>query len=149
MLDAVVAPAPLDELLDRDHGEPLGLGELHGTRQAHHRAVVVDEFDDHRDRGEARESAQVDRRLGVAVTLEHAARSGAQREDVTGARQRRGRRRRVGEQTQRQCAVGGRDAGVHAVLRINGDRVRGALRVFVARDHRRKEEPVGHVVRYR
>ena len=53
--------------------------------QAHHLAVVVDDLADDADGGESGELHEVDRRLGVAVALAHAAVDRAQRQDVAGS----------------------------------------------------------------
>ena len=80
-----------------------------------HRAVVVHDLRQHAGRVPAREAGEVDRGLGVAGPLEHAALAVAQREDVTRPREVGGMRRGVDERLHRRAAVGGRDAGARAV----------------------------------
>ena len=64
-----------------------------GTGSAAGRAVVVEHLADDGDRREAGEPGEVDRGLGVAAALEHAAGAGPQREHVTGPHEVAGRGR--------------------------------------------------------
>ena len=57
----------------------------HQVGDAGHRAVVVGDLADDPGRDQAREAGEVDRRLGVAGALQHAAGLGPQREDVARA----------------------------------------------------------------
>ena len=87
--------AIVGDLLDGDHGDPVLLREQLEVREPSRRAVVVQHLADHRDRREPREARQVDRRLGVATAIEHAAVARAQREDVAGTDEVLRPRRRV------------------------------------------------------
>ena len=59
------------------------LAELDQVGDARHRPVVLHDLADHARGDQAREPREVDRRLGLAGALEHAAGTGAQREHVT------------------------------------------------------------------
>ena len=61
------------------------LAERDEAGKAHHLAVVGDDLGDDADRHEAGELEQVDRRLGVAGALAHAALDRTKRQDVAGA----------------------------------------------------------------
>jgi hypothetical protein len=61
--------------------------EFEDGAHAGDRAVVVHELAEDAARVEAREDGQVDRRLGVAGTLEHPTWPGPERENVSGARE--------------------------------------------------------------
>ena len=88
------------------------------------------------------QAGEVDRGLGVAGALEHAALAVAQREDVPGAGEVVGRARRVDERAHGRGAVGGRDAGRRAVPGVDGHGERGALDLGVVRHHQRQLELV-------
>ena len=88
---------------------------------ARHRAVVVHDLADHAGRVQAGQPREVDRRLGLAGALEHAAGLGLEREDVAGLDEVARRRLRVDRDLDRARAVGGRDAGGDAVARLDRD----------------------------
>ena len=92
---------------------------------------------------------QVDGGLGVAGALEHAAGAGAQREDVAGPAQVARPGARGAQHPDGVRAVGGADAGAHALARVHGHGEGGALAVLVHRGHRRQLEPVGPLVAHR
>ena len=79
------AAAVVDHLLDRDHLQAVLVGEGAQLGSALHGAVVVDDLDEHADRGQPGHPGQVDGGLGVAAADQHAALAVAQREDVAGA----------------------------------------------------------------
>ena len=82
-LDELLVAAPvLDQVGDRDHLQPVRGAVLDQVGHARHRPVVVHDLADDAGRDQAREPREVDRRLGLAGALEHAAAAGAQREDV-------------------------------------------------------------------
>ena len=91
-------------------------------RTAHHRAVVIDQFADRRDRLEGGETAQIDRRLGVARAHQDAAIFGDQRKDMAGPDEIGAAGIAVGERPDRRRAVVGRNAGRRAVAVIDRDR---------------------------
>mmetsp|Transcript_20755 Transcript_20755/g.70241 ORF Transcript_20755/g.70241 Transcript_20755/m.70241 type:complete len:212 (-) Transcript_20755:88-723(-) len=107
-----------------------------------HAAVVVDHFAQHARRLQPRQPAEVPRRLGVSVALEHAARSGAQWEDVAGSVEGLRAERRVRESAEGGCALGGGDARRGPRLEVDGHREGGPLWVLVSRDHGRKPQVV-------
>ena len=79
---AVAAVA--DEVGDRDELQAVLRGERLEPRHARHGAVVVDDLGQHPGRLQPGQAGEVDRGLGVAGALEHAALAVAQREDVAG-----------------------------------------------------------------
>ena len=83
--ELLVLAAVADEVGDGDEREVVLLGEALQVRQAGHLGLVLGhDLAEHARRGEPGGPAQVDRRLGVAGPLEHAAGAVAQREDVPG-----------------------------------------------------------------
>ena len=111
-LHELLPPASVPhEIGDRDHEEAVLLGEHLELGEAGHGAVVVHDLGEHARRSEPREAGEVDRGLGVAGPLQHAALAVAQREDVTGPGEVVGPGLRVDERAHRGGAVGGRDAG--------------------------------------
>ena len=94
---------------------PCAAREALELRPARHRAVLVQDLDDHRGRLEAGEAREVAARLGVAGARQHAARARHQREYVAGLAQvlrpRAGRDRGA----HRMRAILRRDAGRHAL----------------------------------
>ncbi len=77
--ELLVAAAVLDEVGDGDHLQPVPLAVGDEVGDAGHRPVVVHDLADDAGRVEAGEAGEVDRRLGLADALEHAARPRAQR----------------------------------------------------------------------
>ena len=71
--ELLVAAAVLDQVGDRDHLEAVELAVADQVLDPRHRAVLVHDLADDAGRREAREPRQVDRRLGLARALEHAA----------------------------------------------------------------------------
>ena len=143
-LDELLVPAPvLDEVGDGDHLQPVPLAVRDEIVDAGHRPVVVHDLADHAGRVQAGEPREVDRRLGLADALEHAAGLRAQREHVTGLHEIVRRRVGVDRDLDRVAAVGGRDAGRDAFARLDRDRERGAERRLVVLGHRAQAELVG------
>ena len=71
-----------DQIGNRHPFQAVLLGEIGNLRPPHDRAVVVDQLTDRRHRRDAREPAEVDRRLGMPGAHQHAALLADQREDV-------------------------------------------------------------------
>ena len=138
----LVAPPVVDQLLDRDHRQPVLVGELPQLLAALHRAVVVDDLGDHPGRLQPREPGQVDRGLGVPGPHQHAALGVAQREDVAGLHDLERLGRRVDQRPHGVRPVGRRDAGGDAVARVDRDGVRRPHPLAVVRGHQRDPEPV-------
>ena len=92
----------------------------------------------------AGEPREIDRGLGVADALQHAAVARAQREDVAAVAQIARHRGRIDGDADRRRAVLRADAGRHAEARrrVDAHRVRGAILVGVALGHRREAELV-------
>ena len=78
------AAAILDQVEDGAELELVLFLELEQVGQARHGAVVLDDLAEDAGGIEAGEAREVDRRLGVAAALQHAARLGAERENVAG-----------------------------------------------------------------
>jgi hypothetical protein len=87
--------APLDQVADGEDAEVVLPGEDLERGQPHHVAVLVHDLAHRGDGLQAREAAQVGRRLGVAGAPEHAAGHGAQREHVPRAHEVLGHGRRL------------------------------------------------------
>ena len=102
---------------------------------AHHGAVVVDDFGDHRHGFEPGQARKFDPGFRVPVAFAHPAGLGNEREHVAGAGEVRGRGTRAGQQVRGVGAVGGTDAGRNPRGRVAGDRVRGAFGVLVVGHH--------------
>ena len=149
-LDMALVPAAVaDEVVDRDHRQAVLVRELPQLGRTLHRAVVVDDLDQHTRGGQPGQLGQVDGRLGVAAAHEHPALPVAQWEDVSGARQVPRLGRGVGQGACGVGAVGSADAGADAVARVDRDRVGGAQLVLVVRGHQRDLEPLEHVAGHR
>ena len=54
------------QLLDGDHRSPISVPEFQERRQAHHLAVIADDFTDRRDGLQSRQHHEIDGALGVA-----------------------------------------------------------------------------------
>ncbi len=126
-LDQLLVPAPvLDQVCDGDHLQTVAGAVPDQVRDAGHRPVVVHDLADDTRGVQARESRQVDRRLGLARPLEDAAGARPQREDVAALDQVVGCGRRVDRDRDRVRAVGRGDAGRDPVARVDRGRVGGA-----------------------
>ena len=110
---AFLAEPVTDEVRDRADGEPMHRGKALELGAARHRAVLVQDLDDHRGGLEAREAREVAAGFRVAGAGQHAAGARHQREHVAGL-----------AQVLRPRA--GRDRGLH--------RVRAILRRDAGRD---------------
>ena len=119
------APAVLDQVGDRDHLQAVALAVRDQVLDPRHRAVVVHDLADHRGRDQARETREVDARLGLPGALEHAAGACLEREDVPGLHQVVGLRARVDRDLDRVGAVVGGDARRDALAGLDRDRERG------------------------
>ncbi len=149
-LDQGLGAVPVaHQVVDRDHRQPVLVGEGPQLGCALHGAVVVDHLDQHAGRGEAGEAGQVDGSLRVAPARQHAALAVAEREDVTGPGELPRLGGRVGEHPGRVGPVAGADPGGHAVARVDRDRVRRTHLVAVVRRHQRDLETVEHRGRHR
>ena len=78
-------PAPvLDQVGDGDHLQAVALAVRRQVVDAGHRPVVVHDLADDARGIEPGQAREIDRRLGLADSLEHAARASAQRKHVPG-----------------------------------------------------------------
>jgi hypothetical protein len=71
-------------VLDGNDAQVVFLRELEQLRQAHHRAVLVHDLDDHARGIEARETREIHRSFGLARANEHAPIARAQRKRMAG-----------------------------------------------------------------
>ena len=99
----------------------MALGEGDEVVAARHRAVVVHDLADHSRGREAGEPCQVDRGLGVAGALERAAVARDQREHMARCHDVLRAARRIDRHSDGARAVGGGNAGGHALARLDGD----------------------------
>ena len=84
-LDQALGPAPVgDQVGDRDHLQAVLLAVRDQVADPGHRPVLVHDLADHAGRDQPGEAGEVDRGLGLAGALEHAAVLGLEREDVAG-----------------------------------------------------------------
>src|SRR5439155_9418576 len=105
-------------------------------------AVVVHHLADHAGGIEAGEAREVDGRLGLPRALQHAARLRLQGEDVTRLHHVVRTRRGVDRHLDRVRAVVRRDAGGHALARLDRDREGGLEAGLVLRGHQVEAELV-------
>ncbi|MNZ56689.1 hypothetical protein D3C78_746410 [compost metagenome] len=117
-------------------------GEGQQLRAPRHAAVVVDDLAEHARRPALGQQGEVERRLGVAGPLEHAAGLGAQREDVPGTGEVVRLGGRIGQGVEGQRAVGGGNAGAGTVTVIDADGEGGLVRLGVGLDHQRQLERI-------
>ena len=123
--ELVVAAAVGDQVGDRDHLQAVPRAVLGQVRHARHRAVVVHHLADHAGRVQPGEPREVDRRLGLAGALEHAAGRGLEREHVAGLDEVARRALGVDRDLDRVRAVVRGDPGGDALARLDRDRERG------------------------
>ena len=133
----VFAPV-MDQVGDRADLQPVMRGKRLQLGQPRHRAVVVHHLADHRRGREARERREIAAGLGVPRTHEHAAGARGDREHVAGLHQIVRASAGPHRGTDRVCAIGRRNAGRHAVGRLDADGERGAERRAVVIGHRRQ-----------
>ena len=138
-----------DQVGDRDHLQPVALAVRDQVGHARHRAVVVHDLADHAGRGQAGEPREVDRRLGLAGALEHAAGLGLEREDVAGLDEVARPRGGVDRDLDRARAVGGGDAGGDALAGLDRDGERRLERRLVLGRHQVEPELVAALGRQR
>jgi hypothetical protein len=110
---------PLDQVADGEDAEAVPARERLQRRQAHHVAVLVHDLAHGRDRGEAREPAEIGCRLGVAGAPEHAAGHRAQREHMARPHEVLRHGLRSGERAERPRPVERRGARGRAALRVH------------------------------
>ena len=125
-----------DEIGDRDPLQLVLFGEVVDLRSGHDGAVVIGEFADHADRRQAREPAEIDRRLGMAGAHQHAAVARDERKHMAGPDEIGRAHIAVGERAHRVAALLGGNAGGQPVPDIDRDGEGGAERRVVGRHHR-------------
>ena len=116
-----VPAAVLDQVGDRDHLQLVPLAVVAEVGHAGHRAVVLHDLADDAGGDQAGEPREVDRGLGLAGALEHAAATGAKREDVARLDEVARSRRRVDRDLDRVGAIVCRDSRRHAFARLDRD----------------------------
>ena len=147
-LDELLVAAPvLDQVGDRDHLQPVRGAVLDQVGHASHRPVVLHDLADHARRDQAGEPREVDRRLGLARALEHAAGAGAQGEDMTRLNEVARSRGGVDGDLDRVGAVMRRDAGGDAFARLDRDGEGGAERRLVLVRHLPQPQLVAALLR--
>jgi hypothetical protein len=139
----------LDQIEDGAELELVLLLELEEIGQPRHRAVVLDDFAEHAGGIEPGQPRQIDRRLGVAAALEHAAGLRPQRENVPRLDEVARQRFRIGEDADRLRAVLGADAGGDAVRGVDRNGEVGFEALAIVEDHAVEAQPRGAFVRDR
>ena len=117
------------------------VGEFHDLLADHHRAVVIGQLADRRDRRQPGELAEVDRGLGVAGAHQHAAFLRDERKHVARAHEVARAHVAIGERAHGVAALLGRNAGGQPMLDVDRDGEGGAERRVVDRHHRRELQP--------
>ena len=130
-----MAAAVGDQVGDRDHLQPVPRAVAGEIADPRHRAVVVHHLADHPRRVQPRQAREIDRRLGLAGALEHAAGAGLQREDVAGLHEIARVGLGVDRHLDRARAIVRGDARRHALARLDRDRERRLERRFVLGRH--------------
>ncbi len=139
--------AVLDEVGDREDGEPVLLGEALEVGHPRHRAVVVHDLADDAGRVHARQAREVDGALGLAGAHEHAAAARPEGEDVARRHEVRGARVGADGDLDGLGAIGGADARGHAVPRLDADGEGGAEgRPAPARGRHHRQLQAGHLL---
>ena len=137
--DRLGLQAECDQIGDRDDFQTVFLRDLMQLGQARHRAVLVHDFDQRPAGRQSGHAGQVDDRLGMAGTAQHAAFARPERKYVSGAAQFFGLRGRIDQRADRLGPVGHGDSG-RASLRSQVDRdgERGFVQRRVVGDHHRQ-----------
>ena len=143
-LDQLLGAAPvLDQVLDRDHLDPVPLAVRDQVGDAGHRPVLVHDLADDAGRVQAGQAGEVDGRLGLARALQDAA-AGSRASGKTWPGWTRSCGPFVGSiATWIVCARSARgDPGRDALARLDRDRERGLVRRLVVVGHRPERELV-------
>ena len=119
--------------------QPVLAREALQLRQPHHVAVVGEDLAQRADRAQPGEPAQVGDRLGVPGAAQHAARHGAQREDVAGAHQVLASRVRRSASTRSVRARSKAEVPVVVPRRASTDSVNGVPNLAVLCSHHELE----------
>ena len=117
--------------------------------QSRHAPVLAQDLAQRPHRTQSGECAEIGHRFGVTGSSQHAARDGAQGEDVTGTREVRGARTGIGQHAQRARTIerGGSGAGAPPRVHRFGEWRSEAGRVLA--DHEPQLELVGDLRRHR
>ena len=129
-----------DQVLDRDHQQAVAPREPRELRHPRHRPVVVHDLADDTGGIQAGNAGQIDGRLGLTGAHQHAARPRAQGKHVTRAGEVRRLGGRIDRGQHRHGAIGRRDAGARAGLRLDRHAERGVEARRVLRHHERHVE---------
>ena len=140
-LDRVLGGQPPgDQVGDRTHLQPVLACEHFQLRTPGHAAVGVHHFHQHPGRLQPGQQRQVAGRLGMAGAGQHPAGLGGEREDVAGLAQVGRPRIRTHRGADGVGAVIGRDAGGHALGRLDADGKVGVELGGVGLHHRRQAQ---------
>ena len=113
------AAAMLDHLCHGDHLQPVLVGVPGKIGDTRHGAVLVHDLADDAGRDEPRQARQIDRRLGMTGPFEHTTGLGAQRKHVAGLDQVVRAAGGIDRDHDRARTIRRRDAGRHAVARLD------------------------------
>ena len=142
----VVAAAIGDQVADGADLQPVLGGIVHQIGQPRHFAVGLHDLANDRGRVMPRQPRHVTAGFGMTGADQHAAGAGAQRKHVPRRGNVRLSRLRVDRGGDGQCAVGGGNAGAHALARLDADGKRCLVaRRIVHRHHRQAQllDPLG------
>jgi non-ribosomal peptide synthetase component F len=145
----VVAAAIGDQVADRADLQVMELRKGDEVIHPRHGPIFVHDLADHARGVQARQPRDIHRRLGVAGAHQHAAVARDQREDMARRDQRVGAVARIDRHRDGPCAVGRRDAGGHAFLRLDRDGEGGFVPGAVLGAHQRQAERVDPFARHR
>jgi hypothetical protein len=134
------AAAVLDQVGDRTDLEAVLACEHDEIRQPRHRPVVLHDLAQHRRCREAGKAHEIAACLGVAGARQHAARLRDERKDMPRLHDVLGQRMRRRGHADRMRTICRRDAGAHAVRRLDRHREIGAVNGAVDEGHRRQVE---------
>ena len=139
----LLAPVPvLDQGGDGHQRQAVTGGEFTQLGLARHRAVLVEDLADDRRGPQASQGGEVDRRLRVPGALQHAAGTGAERENVAGLDKFVRPGVRMGQQGDRARAVEGADARRDPLGRVDRHREGGAHGLAVLLHHGIDPQPL-------
>ena len=133
----------LDELRNRAGLETMTVLKIPEVTDPRHRAIVVDDFTNHRRLGQTSQTSEINRRLGVARSTQHTTGACQQGKHMARPHEGIGAHRLVDQQADRVRAVRSRDAGAHALRGIDTDGECSLVPLGVAAGHLRQIEFLG------
>ena len=129
-----------NEVGDRPHFQAMLGGKHLQLRTPRHRAVLVEDLNQHACWLQTSQQCQIRGRFGMPCPRQHAARLCGQREDVAGLMQVFGLSIRRHRGADRMCAIVGGNTGGDALGRLDRHREVGAKGGRVVRHHRRQAQ---------